>query len=64
MTNESHLLVINTWDIIWLLRYVQLFREQKLCFIIYNTDQNKKDSSCQEEKTLKNFFIDNLHTYV
>lgn len=57
-------IVINTWDIIWFLRYIQLSREQKLCFIISITDQNNKDSTHQEEKTLKDFFIDNLHTYV
>lgn len=57
-------IVINTWDIIWFLRYIQLSREQKLCFIISITDQNNKDSTHKEEKTLKDFFIDNLHTYV
>lgn len=54
-------ILINTWDIIWFLRYIQLSREQKLYFIICITDQNNKDSAHQEIKTLKEVFINKLH---
>lgn len=43
-------LVIKTWDIISVLRYIHLSREQELYFIIYITDQNNKDSTHQEKK--------------
>lgn len=43
-------LCINTWDIIWFLRYIQLSREQKLYFIICIIDQNNNDFTHQEGK--------------
>lgn len=35
--------VMNTWDTIWILRYIQLSSAQQLHFIIYVIDQNNQN---------------------
>lgn len=35
--------VMNTWDTIWILRYIQLSSAQQLYFIIYVIDQNNQN---------------------
>lgn len=51
--------VMNTWDTIWILRYIQLSSAQQLHFIIYVIDQNNQNFTGKNSLTelLMNYIL-------